>query len=252
MIRNKELTVCSGFCRLCQTDHILPSASAMKQAHHVIAALETYQSIGFSEEDRNDPNVSTNFLFGEQRGKMFGLLECQTRDGKPVWLFAFSGQYNGRWQIPGWVEPLFNVLTFQQINAPVEAQIKELGRQISAAESRSQSTKQLRDQRTLLSQQLMKKLHALYELNNFRGISASLSEVLGSEANKPTGIGDCCAPKLLNHAARNDLIPLSLAEFYFGRENRSLSRHHAHFYPPCTDKCKPLLGFLLCGAASDR
>jgi len=86
-------------------------------------------------------------------------------------------------------------------------------------------------------------------VNNFRGQSAILDEVIGSTRNKPTGIGDCCAPKLLNHAALSNLTPVSLAEFYFGRENRSDTRQHGRFYPPCEDKCQPLLGYLLCGAS---
>ena len=77
----------------------------------------------------------------------------------------------------------------------------------------------------------------------------------GTASRKPLGLAEvshCCAPKLLNQAALAGLAPLSLAEFYFGRENRSQTRQHGRFYAPCTDKCSALLGFMLCGAGEQR
>jgi hypothetical protein len=74
----------------------------------------------------------------------------------------------------------------------------------------------------------------------------ALSEVFTGKA-MPTGTGECCAPKLLHHAAVHGLTPLGLAEFYIGRENRSATRAHGRFFAPCEEKCRPILGFLLCG-----
>ena len=93
----------------------------------------------------------------------------------------------------------------------------------------------------------MKDIHALYKLTNFRGETKTFSKLFPETKNIPTGTGDCCAPKLLCHAAKNDLLPLSLAEFYVGGKNRSGSKRHGHFYPSCEEKCQPLMGFLLCG-----
>jgi tRNA pseudouridine32 synthase/23S rRNA pseudouridine746 synthase len=61
------------------------------------------------------------------------------------------------------------------------------------------------------------------------------------------GVGECCAPKLLNYAALNGLKPLGLSEFYWGKENKSGTRKHGEFYPACAEKCQPILGFMLCG-----
>ena len=91
----------------------------------------------------------------------------------------------------------------------------------------------------------MKDIHSLYSLTNFRGETKKLSQL--SLNNLPTGIGDCCAPKLLCHAAKNDLVPISMAEFFVGKENRSGTKIHGQFYPACEEKCQPLMGFLLCG-----
>jgi len=236
----------SGFCRRCRTIHSLPPDGARREARRLIKRFEEHKSIASQPEHFDLPGLSTGPLFGAPRGKMFGVLECLSNDGKPIWLYAFSGQYNGYWQVPGWAPPLFDVDRFHRINDPEEKLIKAMTRQIEQQPDASAAA-ELKSERTKRCRQLMKDIHDLYVLNNFRGESATFDEVVGSGCNKPTGLGDCCAPKLLSCAAMLRLKPVSLAEFYFGRPNRSHSRHHKHLYAPCTDKCGPLLGFLLCG-----
>ena len=92
----------------------------------------------------------------------------------------------------------------------------------------------------------MKDIHSLYQINNFHGETTTLSQMFQGN-NIPTGTGDCCGPKLLGHAAKNNLVPLSMAEFYVGKKNRSGSKFHGRFYPSCKEKCQPILGFMLCG-----
>jgi hypothetical protein len=203
-------------------------------------------------EAATDPRLETASLFGEARGKMFGVLECLAADGTSHWLFAFSGQYNGHWLVPGWAPPLFDPAAYQQINEPGEQRIKAIGRHMAALPATAPDYRKLAGARRCLSQELMTALHELYRIPNFRGEYRSLTGAVGNSAGKPTGIGDCCAPKLLGQAAARKLAPVSLAEFYFGRSNRSASRHHGRFYPPCSDKCLPLLGFMLCGAEERR
>lgn len=57
----------------------------------------------------------------------------------------------------------------------------------------------------------------------------------------PTGTGDCCAPKLLNHAFANNLTPLSLCEAFYGKNDI----RHKKIFSPCLDKCKTLLKAML-------
>jgi hypothetical protein len=97
----------------------------------------------------------------------------------------------------------------------------------------------------------MQEIHAMYRLPNFRGQVVPLPLAVHPEGNAPTGTGDCCAPKLLGYAAAHNLTPLGLAEFYFGRTNRSGTREHGRFYPSCLDKCGRILGFMLCGLESE-
>ena len=252
-MENERHNDCSGYCRRCRTRHVLSQGNARLKAIRLIELLEQKKSVALAAgSSPDDPLLSTAPLFEDARGKMFGVLEGLRADGTISWLYAFSGQYRCCWQVPGWVPPLFNIDRFRALNDPVERQIKELGRQIAAAVPDSGPRRLLLQQRRDLARGLMKDIHALYRLTNFCGDRRALDTVLASDAGIPTGTGDCCAPKLLNQAALEGMAPLSLAEFYFGRENRSQTRQHGHFYAPCSSKCAPLLGFMLCGAAEKR
>ena len=190
-------------------------------------------------------DVPTSVLFGEMRGKMFGVMTCLAPDGSHIDLKAFSGQLGGTWLAPGWAPPLFPVDIWDSVNTPAERAIKHLQRAQGALPP--EEAEPVVAERRKRSRKLMHDLHALYRLTNFRGETRPLTEVFPGDRGIATGTGDCCAPKLLNLAAINDLLPLSLCEFYWGRETRSGSRRHGIFYPPCQDKCTPILGFLLCG-----
>lgn len=242
-----------GWCHRCDDFHHLPFGDAKREAVRLLDRLERQGSIGLpGSPAATDPRCSTAPLFGEERGKMFGVLECLAADTSRHWLFAFSGQFNGRWLVPGWAPPLFDVDAFQALVTPVERRIKELGRLMADHPRTGERHRVLRRQRKHLSRHLMAAIHKLYRLTNFRGQQGGLAEACRSRTTMPTGMGDCCAPKLLAHAATLGLAPVSLAEFYFGRENRSKNRQHGCFYPPCHDKCQPLLGFLLCGTDQKR
>lgn len=191
--------------------------------------------------------LATDYLYGKARGKMFGVLVCRTREGSFTTLKAFSGQYNGQWELEGWVPPLFDVQDFRNLHDPVERQIKALGREAMKKTSDKSCRDNILQQRKQLSQQLMKDIHALYILHNFKDEQCSLFDQFPQGRGIPTGTGDCCAPKLFNYAAIHKLQPLGLAEFYWGTTNKSASRHEGQFYLACKDKCDPILGFLLCG-----
>ena len=61
----------------------------------------------------------------------------------------------------------------------------------------------------------------------------------------PTGTGDCCAPKLLYHAACNGWKPLEMAEMWCGPASLNGQRQPGVFYGACESRCQPLLGPLL-------
>lgn len=227
----------------------MPGGPARQYCQELIQLLETAKRVDLTAPPQSaEPQFSTDYLFGRARGQMFGILLCRTQTGQPGILRAFSGQYNGAWLVNGWVPPLLDVDEFQQLTCNTEQEIKALGREIDQLAQDSKRLGALRRQRKTLSQRLMKEIHALYRLTNFRGETRSLAEVfINRSKGMPTGTADCCAPKLLNYAAVHQLVPLGLAEFYWGLANPSTSRGHGIFYPACRDKCHPILGFLLCG-----
>ncbi len=242
---------CQGWCNGCGSTHSLPMEPARAAADSLMHLLQTHKCI-HNETQTNDANnlLSTDFLYGHARGKMFGVLICEKDTGEQIILKAFSGQYNGTWEVKGWVPPLFNPLHFNKLNTPAEKRIKALGRKMEAPGISPEQRLDLKKERKTHSQNLMKQIHALYRLNNFKKHQCLLSDLFPDNQGIPTGTGDCCAPKLLNFAAINDLQPIGLAEFFWGKTNKSGTRHQGEFYPACRDKCGPILGFLLCGLGS--
>lgn len=242
---------CAGYCRRCDRHHGLGQADSIRHAGLLLARIEKEGRIDLASAGHAaDPELALDHLLGPARGQMFGVLTYQGPDGSTGVLRAFSGQYNGRWRVAGWVPPLFDVEQWHQVNQPQEARIKELGRHIARLAEDAPQRRHLLAERRLLSQQLMKRLHGLYRLTNFRGQTSTLAEAFSGPGGMATGTGDCCAPKLLNYAARHALRPLGISEFFLGRENRSQTRQHGVFYPSCAAKCRPILGFLLCGLQS--
>jgi len=239
---------CAGFCRNCGRVHTLPAAPAYQSCLELMAELDRAGRLDFEVKDVSvDSRFSTSSLFGDCRGKMFGVMVARSLDAGMVVLRAFSGQYNGVWEVPGWVEPVFDPAEFHQVHDDAEKKIKQLGLLIDREEIDSSEQQHLILVRKQLSQRLMGAIHGLYQFRNFAGQRASLREIFPPVKGIPAGTGDCCAPKLLQYAVKHRLIPLGLAEFYWGKSNRSGSRCHGTFYSSCRSKCYPVLGFILCG-----
>ena len=213
----------------------IPVGNSRTHARKLMDQLEMRKCI----DDGSNPNFSTDYLWSNARGQMFGVLECEDAGGNTVILKAFSCQYNGEWLVDGWAPPLFDVYAFHQLTIPVYKEISSLGGEIKT----HPSNKGLIEQRAELSRNLMQEIHALYHLTNFEGETKSLNEVLGKRQGIPAGTGDCCAPKLFNWAALRGLRPVGLSEFYWGKESKSGARRHGEFYTPCEDKCDPILNF---------
>ncbi len=242
---------CFGWCAKCQTEHRLEQGDARRHAMLLMQQLQEFKRIDFCRPSANsDPRFSTDYLFGLALGQMFGVLECMDGAGEIVVLRAFSGQYNGVWKVDGWVPPLFDMEAFDRIMIPGDREIKKLGTKIEALDVGDEERAHLKNQRKHLSRSIMKDLHDLYQLPNFHGETMPLKEFFKHVNGPPTGAGDCCGPKLLNFAARKQLQPLGIAEFYWGKNNRSGTCEHGRFYSSCEDKCLPILGFMLCGGGS--
>lgn len=124
--------------------------------------------------------------------------------------------------------------------------LQPLKRNIDLAERKIQG---LKKQRKELSRQLQAQMQMAYSVTNFAGESLSVGSVLGRDFI-PTGTGDCCAPKLLHYAATHDLMPVAMAEVWWGETSANGERVNGEFYPACELRCQPLMGFLLSGLPS--
>jgi len=241
-------TKTGGYCKRCNKEHWLRPGNCLVSCQELIQQFDKIHSTDSYPLASESPiGLEISHLFGPARGKMFGLMECLKPDGSVVFLRAFSGQFNSIWQIDGWAPPLFDVLQFNTLTSDIEKKIKQLGREIDQCTPHSNTWLSLKKERRQLSQNLMQDIHNIYSLTNFRGETVSLSEAYIGNKGIPTGTGDCCAPKLLNFAAKNKLHPLGIMEFFWGQENKSGGRQHGSFHSSCVEKCQPILGFMLCG-----
>lgn len=228
----------------------MPAGPAAERVEDFIRGLERegFSSAGARDELGRAP-VDFARLWEPYGGKMFGILLGRDPHGGEVELRAFSGQLHGAWTLPGWCPPLFDVSRWRALESRVEPEVK---RAIAAHEAATRAgmdaahVAHLLKQRRAASRELMARYHGLYRIPDGRGETRALSQLFG-ERSPPSGTGDCCAPKLIAEASRRGLRISSMVEFYVGATNRRETRQHGEVYPPCDEKCGPILGAMLCG-----
>lgn len=113
---------------------------------------------------------------------------------------------------------------------------------------------QLKEERKYKSAALQKRLHDEYSFLNALGETKSLHDIFSTtkQQKPPAAAGECAAPKLLHYAYKNDLKPIAMAEFWWGKSPKSEIRKHQHFYPACRGKCEPILAHMLNGLEVDE
>lgn len=96
---------------------------------------------------------------------------------------------------------------------------------------------------------VQKHLFEEYKFLNMKGEQKSLLTIFNNSQKKlpPAGAGECAAPKLLQYAFEANMIPVAMAEFWWGKSRKSQDKKQGKFYPSCLDKCKPILGHMLEG-----
>ena len=123
--------------------------------------------------------------------------------------------------------------------------IYEIENQISEFEA---TIRDLKARRAEQSDALQKWIFENAIVHNGAGESLSIWEIFSCGGlTPPGGTGDCAAPKLLNYAFAHGLEPLAMGEFWYGASPDTAVRTHGHFYPSCTSKCGPLLGYMMNG-----
>ncbi|NQX99280.1 MAG: RNA pseudouridine synthase, partial [Flavobacteriales bacterium] len=112
----------------------------------------------------------------------------------------------------------------------------------------------LKDERQAKSASLQQQLFEQYNFLNANGETKSLLNIFKETAlqRPPAAAGECAAPKLLHYAFKNNLKPIVIAEFWWGKSPKSEIRKHKNYYPACQGKCKPILGHMLQGLTVDE
>lgn len=178
-----------------------------------------------------DGDPSLKGLFGE--GKMLGVMMVRMPDGSKDFIYGFSGNAGGRSIIEGFVPPIFDLSDPDGWYKKREAEISRTDDAGIKAE---------------MSRELQDWIFTRYIVRNALGEEKSIKDIFASQGLVPPGgTGECAAPKMLQFAYRNGMEPLAMGEFWYGRSPSSEVRLHGHFYPSCTGKCGPLLGFMLQG-----
>jgi tRNA pseudouridine32 synthase/23S rRNA pseudouridine746 synthase len=108
----------------------------------------------------------------------------------------------------------------------------------------------LKVKRKARSVKLQQRLFQHYRFLNINGKYKDLTDLFVGIPT-PSGAGECAAPKLLQYAFMNQLRPIAINEFWWGKSPASAVRFHKNHYPACTGKCKPILAHMLDGMPVD-
>ncbi len=123
----------------------------------------------------------------------------------------------------------------------------ELAKQQEKIDKYERQIEVLKSKRRKYSEALQNWIFSQYKLVNFKAEEKNILEIFSNTILKvpPSGTGDCCEPKLLQYAYTHNLIPIQMAMFWWGKSPKKLIRHHLGFYPACSEKCKPILEYML-------
>lgn len=127
-------------------------------------------------------------------------------------------------------------IILKKLNKHFKNKLEDIKTKLKVYEDQILTLKQARKQKSAALQQQLFKEYSFLNINNeVKSLGALFDN------NPPAGAGECCAPKLLQHAFKNKLKPIALAEFWWGKSPNSEIRVHQQFYPSCNSKCKPIL-----------
>ena len=185
------------------------------------------------------------------KGKMFGVLVVRLNTGELGFLSTFSGTIEDEPHPEIFVPSLFDISTNDFFINKGMQKLTEIGNQIETLKASTPiNTKpilELKEQRKNLSKQLQQELFDQYIFLNNRGESKNLCSIFEDYNHKkpPSGAGECAGPKLLQYAFENNMTPIAITEFWWGKAPDSDLKNHKKHYPACQDKCLPILSYML-------
>lgn len=191
---------------------------------------------------REAPNW--NYDFQANRGKMFGVLVV--RNGDEIgYMATVSGKLPGGVECDSLVPLVFDESTDDFYFHKGMQGLTKMGERIK--EAQPDEIQALKTKRRETSVALQRWLFEQYDFVNVHGSSKNVLDIFedAGKGKPAAATGDCAAPKLLNYALKHDLVPIALAEFWWGLPPLDMEREHLHFYPACTKRCRPVLEFML-------
>jgi tRNA pseudouridine32 synthase / 23S rRNA pseudouridine746 synthase len=100
-----------------------------------LAALAAKQLMQALRAGEIAPGLPTRVLYGADGGKMFGVLVVETPDRNVGFLKSFSGQLEHRWDIEGFVPPVFDRALRQATDLRGEAAVRGMTARVIAAKT---------------------------------------------------------------------------------------------------------------------
>ncbi len=189
---------------------------------------------------------------GVGKGKMFGVLVVKNSAGELGYLCTFSGKIADEPHHPVFVPSLFDIATDNYFINTGLAETSAIGNKIKLLEARENANDLhqidlLKEERKTKSALLQQQLFESYNFFNRKKERKNVCAIFENTPHKipPSGTGECAAPKLLHYAFGHDMQPLAIAEFWWGRSPGSGDKKHGMFYPACTDRCGPVLEYML-------
>lgn len=144
----------------------------------------------------------------------------------------------------------FEKAQLRRLKVHWEEIVESIRSQIRKTEDRIIELKRLRKK---MSDDLQDWIFRQYRVHDFNGNELSISDIFKANGLVPPGgTGECAAPKLLEYAYRNGMKPLAMGEFWYGASPDTAVRTEGHFYPSCTSKCGPLLGYMTQGLDMEK
>lgn len=178
---------------------------------------------------------------------MLGSLICKDKNNKKVKLFAISGSTKKIKKNKDddliFVDAIVSAEQIEKALEKNDDEIHALTNTINSFSGPTEVLESLKKKRLELTSQSQKNVFNLYSFNCIDGKKRSLNEICTNNF-PPTGTGECCEPKLLNYAFKNNLQPLSMAEILFRRDEK-FEEQDIKAIPPCDERCSLILPSML-------
>lgn len=201
--------------------------------------------ISLLEEKKLSLVYTTEKISAERfaNGIMIGVLVAKNSVQENKILFTVSGisrKIEGKFHDAIFIEPIVSNRKIMSALQKNDKKIHLLTEKLKSC--RKEDIQELQLHRSTLTSESLEKVHELYSFYCFDGKIRSLKQICKNQL-PPTGTGDCCAPKLLNFAFKNNLTPLSMCEVFYGRSTEK--KISGCKYSPCDERCGLILPEIL-------